>query len=87
MQAKIKFHCHITLLPDCDEHLSEAHDVLLEAIEEFQTENDIADQGNLFLFYFFMYSLFCQDFHPVHDMDCLVSFMFFIFIFISTKPI
>ena len=41
MQAKIKFHHHIALhhgFPDRDEHLSEAHNVLLEAIEEFQTE-------------------------------------------------
>ena len=55
MQAKIKFHRHIALhhgFPNCDEHLSEACDVLLEAIEEFQTENDIADQGKLFLFIF-----------------------------------
>ena len=47
-QAKIKYRRHIALVhgfPDRDEHLCDAHDILLEAIEEFKAEGGILDQG------------------------------------------
>ena len=45
-QAKIKYRRHIALIhgfPDRDEHLCDAHDILLEAIEEFKAEGRILD--------------------------------------------
>ena len=52
MQAKIKYRRHIALnhgFPDRDEHLGDARDILLEAIEEFKTENGNVDRS---MFYF-----------------------------------
>ena len=52
MQAKIKYRRHIALnhgFPDRDEHLGDACDILLEAIEEFKAENGNVDQS---VFYF-----------------------------------
>lgn len=47
-QAKIKYRRHIALnhgFPDRDEHLGDARDILLEAIEEYNDENGILDQS------------------------------------------
>ena len=48
MQAKIKYRHHIALnhgFPDRDEHLGDAHDILLEVIEEFKAKNGNVDQS------------------------------------------
>jgi hypothetical protein len=47
-EAKIKYRCHIALnhgFPDRDEHLGEARDILLEAIEDFKGKNGSLDQS------------------------------------------
>jgi hypothetical protein len=53
-QAKIKYRRHIALVhgfPDRDEHLGDARDILLEAIEDFVGENEILDQSGFYLLY------------------------------------
>jgi hypothetical protein len=48
MNAKMKYRLHITLnhgFPDRDDHLCDARNILLEAIDEFKVEHDIVDQG------------------------------------------
>jgi hypothetical protein len=47
-QAKLKYRRHIALVhgfPERDGHLSDARDILLEAIEEFKGENGILDES------------------------------------------
>jgi hypothetical protein len=56
MQAKIKYRRHIAVnhgFPDRDQYLVDARDILLEAIDEFKTENEIHDQSELFLLYIY----------------------------------
>lgn len=53
-QAKIKYRRHIALnhgFPDRDQHLGDAREILLEAIEEFKGENGILDQSRFCLLY------------------------------------
>jgi hypothetical protein len=50
-QAKIKYRHHIALnhgFPDRDTHLGDAHNVLLEAIEEYNQDNEILDQSQFY---------------------------------------
>jgi hypothetical protein len=52
--AKIKYRRHIALnhgFPDREEHLCDAHDILLEAIEDFKDENGFLDHSEFCLFY------------------------------------
>jgi hypothetical protein len=54
LQAKIKYRRHIALnhgFPDRDEHLGDARDILLEAMEEFVKEDGIIDQSEFSLLY------------------------------------
>ena len=56
-KAKLKYRRHIALnhgFPDRDEYLCDAHDILLEEIEEFKTENGILDSLSYLLY---IYSL------------------------------
>ena len=53
-QAKIKYRRHIALnhgFPDRDTHLGDAHNVLLEAIEEYNQDNEILDQSQFYYLY------------------------------------
>jgi hypothetical protein len=53
-QAKIKYRRHIALhhgFPDRDEHLADARDIILEAIEDYKNENGILDQREFNLLY------------------------------------
>jgi hypothetical protein len=64
MQAKIKYRRHIALnhgFPDRDEHLGDARDILLEAIEEFKGENGIVDESE----FYFLYILCTFTYHLV----------------------
>ena len=59
MQAKIKYRRHIAVnhgFPDCDQYLVDAHDILLEVIDEFKTENEVHDQGELYLLYIYTFT-------------------------------
>ena len=64
MKAKIKYRRHIALnhgFPDRDEHLGDARDILLEAIDEFKAENEIHDQSK-----FFFSNMCTLTNHPSH---------------------
>ena len=53
-EAKITYRRHIALyhgFPDRDEDLGDAHDILLEAIKDYQAENKIPDQSGFYLHY------------------------------------
>jgi Domain of unknown function (DUF6532) len=59
MQAKIKYRRHIAVnhgFPDRDQYLVDARDILLEAIDEFKTENEIHDQSELYLLYIYTFT-------------------------------
>lgn len=56
-QAKIKYRRHIALnhgFPDRDEHLCDARDILLEAIEEYKNENGILDQSRFVVYFIYV---------------------------------
>lgn len=62
-QAKIKYRRHIVInhgFPDRDEHLGNAREVLLHAIEEFKNENETLDLSEfLFTSYMYFHLSFC----------------------------
>ena len=75
-QAKIKYRRHIAInhgFPDRDQHLVDARDILLEAIDEFKTENEILDHSGSYLLYIYTFAYHLLDYQPVREMDCLVS--------------
>jgi hypothetical protein len=58
--AKIKYRRHIALnhgFPDRDEHLCDARDILLEAIEEYKGENEVFDESGSIYFHICVHSL------------------------------
>ena len=60
-QAKIKYCRHIALnhgFPDRDEHLGDARDILLEAIEEYNDENGILDQSVFYWLYICIFTYY-----------------------------